>query len=232
MSSEAEPASAEPFQGKMRDPRGPQTHGVHSQARRDERGARSDALVERDSGGCGRWREQQELSDRRGTRRRPSTAELVGLRLGVSPSPIPRPRWSDCGPAKRCRCRSRGDYDKAEPLLRAALTEALEARDFGLAAEVSTQLVCVHADSGSFDAGLAHATTALGCVAAIKQRSAASRVYRCVGSLAHARGPQQRHPTRWRQPLRPPTAAENARPTSPRAAAISDAPVPRCPPQA
>ena len=78
VSSEAEPASAEPFQGKMRDPRGPQTHGVHSQARRDERGARSDALVERDSGGCGRSREQQELSDRRGTRRRASTAELGG----------------------------------------------------------------------------------------------------------------------------------------------------------
>ena len=43
MSSEAEPASAEPFQGKMRDPRGPQTHGVHSQARRDERGAKRSA---------------------------------------------------------------------------------------------------------------------------------------------------------------------------------------------
>ena len=72
----------------MRDPRGPQTHGVHSQARRDERGARSDALVERDSGGCGRWREQQELSDRRETRRRPSTAELGGdvLRCGDGPS--------------------------------------------------------------------------------------------------------------------------------------------------
>ena len=88
VSSEAEPASAEPFQGKMRCDRGPQTHGVHWQARRDERGARSDALVERDSGGCGRWREQQELSDRRGTRRRPSTAELGGdvLRCGDGPS--------------------------------------------------------------------------------------------------------------------------------------------------
>ena len=53
VSSEAEPASAEPFQGKMRDPRGPQTHGVHSQARRDERGARGEALVERDSGAAG-----------------------------------------------------------------------------------------------------------------------------------------------------------------------------------
>ena len=72
----------------MRCDRGPQTHGVHWQARRDERGARSDALVERDSGGCGRWREQQELSDRRGTRRRPSTAELGGnlLRCGDGPS--------------------------------------------------------------------------------------------------------------------------------------------------
>ena len=50
MSSEAEPASAEPFQGKMRDPRGPQTHGVHSQARRDERGAKRRAGGARLSG--------------------------------------------------------------------------------------------------------------------------------------------------------------------------------------
>ena len=49
---------------------------------------RNEALVERDSVGCGRWREQQELSDRRGTRRRPSTAELGGnlLRCGDGPS--------------------------------------------------------------------------------------------------------------------------------------------------
>ena len=48
---------------------------------------RNEALVERDSGGCGRWREQQQLSDRRGTRRRPSTAELGGnlLRCGDGP---------------------------------------------------------------------------------------------------------------------------------------------------
>ena len=49
---------------------------------------RNEALVERDSGGCGRWREQQQLSDRRGTRRRPSTAELGGnlVRCGDGPS--------------------------------------------------------------------------------------------------------------------------------------------------
>ena len=48
---------------------------------------RNDALVERDSGGCGRWREQQQLSDRRGSRRRTSTAELGGnlLRCGDGP---------------------------------------------------------------------------------------------------------------------------------------------------
>ncbi len=49
---------------------------------------RNEALVERDSVDCGRWREQQELSDRRGSRRRPSTAELGGnlLRCGDGPS--------------------------------------------------------------------------------------------------------------------------------------------------
>ena len=85
------------FRGKCATHRGPQTHGVHWQARRDERGARSDALVERDSGGCGRWREQQELSDRRGTRRRPSTAELGGnlLRCGDGPSDAHGPAAAD-----------------------------------------------------------------------------------------------------------------------------------------
>ena len=49
---------------------------------------RNEALVERDSGGCGRWREQQHLSYRRSSRRRPSTAELGGnlLRCGDGPS--------------------------------------------------------------------------------------------------------------------------------------------------
>lgn len=83
---------------------------------------------------------------------------------------------------------SLGDYDKGESLLRDALTSALEARDFGMAAEVSTRLVCFHAGAGSFDAGLAHATTALGFVDDIVDRAVASRVYRCVGSLAHMRG--------------------------------------------
>ncbi len=48
---------------------------------------RNEALVERDSVDCGRWREQQQLSDRRGSRRRPSTAELGGnfLRCGDGP---------------------------------------------------------------------------------------------------------------------------------------------------
>ncbi len=57
----------------------------NSQARRDERGA---ALVHEDSGGSGGCREQQQLSDRRGSRRRPCTAELGGnlLRSGDGPS--------------------------------------------------------------------------------------------------------------------------------------------------
>ena len=62
--------------------------GCNSQARRDERGGKAGRWWSETSVGCGRSREQQQLSDRRGTRRRPSTVELGGnlLRCGDGPS--------------------------------------------------------------------------------------------------------------------------------------------------
>ena len=67
---------------------GTQTHGVQLAGTPRRARWESEALVERDSAGCGRWREQQQSSDRRGSRRRPSTAELGGnlLRCGDGPS--------------------------------------------------------------------------------------------------------------------------------------------------
>jgi len=47
----------------------------------------SDALIEGDSGGSRRCRKQQELSERSGSRRRSSTAELGGNLLGCGDGP-------------------------------------------------------------------------------------------------------------------------------------------------
>ncbi len=70
-----------PRQGPRRRPNATRRHAETS-------AVGGDALVQGDSGGSGRTREQQELSDRRGTRRRPSTAELGRnlLRCGDGPS--------------------------------------------------------------------------------------------------------------------------------------------------
>ena len=82
VSSEAEPVRAEPSQGKTRLRHGTAAAPSATPRYAQTSAVRSEALVERDSAGSGRCREEQELSDGRGTRRRPSTAELGGNLLG------------------------------------------------------------------------------------------------------------------------------------------------------
>ena len=90
VSSEAEPVRAEPFQGKTRCDRGRRPHRVQLSGTPRRARCESDALVERDSVGCGRSREEQELSDRRGPRRRPSSRRAAAPAHAATPRPPPR----------------------------------------------------------------------------------------------------------------------------------------------
>ncbi len=158
--SEAGPGRAERFQGKMGATGDRGRTECNSQARRDERGGKGRAG--RESSGCGRRREQQQLSDRSGSGRRASTAELGGDVLGSGDGPSDAHRPAAAG--------ADGDVDAKDP------SEELHPRQArgGSVAEVSVEQGC---DGGQLElaAGMKRESCLGSCSGSSAQGTTAER---------------------------------------------------------